>query len=128
MGIPSLEPDQTRKLSSTTGLVEVADAIISPGGGPSGTIHQIQVRVLEEYMDKIQEVRININAGERGFSQYTLINDSAQSNLYVLDLESIAQEGEQREDIFTFSLWDVPSAESNPESESDTEGTAIWKP
>ena len=128
VGISTLEPDQTRKLSSTTGLVEVADAIISPGGGPSGTIHQIQVQVLEEYTDKIQEVRVNINAGERGISQYTLINDSAQSNLYVLELESIAQDGEQREDVFTFSLWDLPSAESNPEPESDTEGNTIWQP
>jgi len=128
VGISSLEDDQTRSLNSTTGVVEVATAQISPGGGPSGTIHQIQVEILEEYEEKIQEVRVDINSGDRGNLQYTLINDSAQSNLYVLELESIAQEGEEREDIFTFSLWDLSTQEEGSQTEEDTEELSLWQP
>ena len=128
VGISSLEPETERSLNSTTGLVEVASAKVSPGGGPSGTIHQIQVEVLEEYAEKIQEVRIDIKSGERGALQYTLINDSAQSNLYVLDLESIAQEGEIREDVFTFSLWDLPTQEEGTLIEEMVDGDSSWAP
>ena len=128
VGSSSLEPDQERSLNSTTGLVEVASAKISPGGGPSGTIHQIQVEVLEVYTENIQEVRININSGDRGYQQYTLINDSAQANLYVLDLESIAQDGELREDVFTFSLWDLPTQEEGTLIEEMVEGNSTWSP
>ena len=123
VGIPSLQEDVSRTLFSSTGLIEVAGAIISPGGGPIGTTHQIQVQILEEYMEEVQEVRIDINSGERGTQQYTLTPDSAQPTLFVLELESVGDQNEQRTDTFEFSLWDIPI----PETEETTEGST-WLP
>lgn len=123
VGITDIQEETSRTLYSTTGLVEVATASISPGGGPVGTVHQIQVQIFEEYMEDVQEVRIDVDSGERGTQQYTLIPDSAQPNLFVLDLESMGGEEEEREDIFLFSLWDLPE----PQTNETTDGSS-WLP
>jgi hypothetical protein len=123
VGIPDLGAPRTRTLFSTTGLVEVGTASISPGTGPIGTVHLVQVEVLEEYTDKIQEVQIDIDSGDRGALTYTLVSDSAQTNLYVLDLESVGDVEEEREDTFLFSLWDIPV----PTEEETTDGST-WLP
>lgn len=117
VGIADLQDPQARSLFSSTGIVEVATAQISPGGGPIGTLHQIQVEIAEEYTENIQEVRINIDSGTRGYLEYILTQDSAQTSLYFLELESVGEEGEEREDVFVFSLWDLPApAESTEDS------------
>ena len=123
VGISDIQEETSRTLYSTTGLVEIATAAISPGGGPVGTVHQIQVQIFEEYMEDVQEVRIDIDSGERGTQQYTLIPDSAQPNLFVIDLESMGGEEEEREDIFLFSLWDLP----DPQTNETTDGSS-WLP
>lgn len=118
VGIADLQDSTSRSLFSSTGIVEVASAQISPGGGPIGTIHQIQVQIGDEYTDDIQEVRINIDSGSRGSSVYALTQDSAQTSLYLLELESVGEEGEEREDIFVFSLWNIPTPEESTEDPS----------
>ena len=123
VGISDIQEETSRTLYSTTGLVEIATASISPGGGPVGTVHQIQVQIFEEYMEDVQEVRIDIDSGERGTQQYTLIPDSAQPSLFVLDLESMGGEEEERGDIFLFSLWDLPE----PQANETTDGSS-WLP
>jgi len=123
VGISDFQEDAFRTLYSTTGLVEIATASITPGGGPVGTIHQIQVQVFEDYMEDVKEIRIDINSGERGTQQYTLIPDSAQPSLFVLDLESMGGDEEERTDSFLFSLWDHPEQET----EETTDGSS-WLP
>ena len=123
VGISDIQEDVSRTLYSTTGLVDIATASITPGGGPVGTIHQIQVQVFEEYMEEVQEVRIAIDSGERGAQEYTLVPDSAQPSLFVLELESMGGEEEERTDDFLFSLWDLP--EQN--TEETTDGSS-WLP
>ena len=123
VGISDFQEDAFRTLYSTTGLVEIATASITPGGGPVGTIHQIQVQVFEDYMEEVKEIRIDIDSGERGTQQYTLIPDSAQPSLFVLDLESMGGEEEERTDSFLFSLWDHPEQET----EETTDGSS-WLP
>jgi hypothetical protein len=123
VGVSDLEEERIRTLFSTTGLVEVGTARIYPGGGPIGTVHQIQVEVFEEYTEEIQEVRIDIDSEERGSLEYTLTPDSAQTSLYVLELESVGEEGEEREDVFLFSLWDIPV-----QTQEETTDGSTWLP
>lgn len=123
VGISDIQDDASKTLYSTTGLVDIATATISPGGGPIGTYHQIQVLIFEEYMEEVQEVRIDIETGVRGTQQYTLTPDSAQPSLYVLELESVGNEEEERTDVFYFSLWDFP----DQQTEETTDGSS-WLP
>ena len=123
VGISDIQEDVSRTLYSTTGLVEIATASITPGGGPVGTLHQIQVQIFEEYVEEVKEARIDIDCGERGTQQYTLTPDSAQPSLFVLDLESMGGEEEERTDAFTFSLWDHPEQQT----EETTDGSS-WLP
>ena len=74
-------------------------------------------------MEDVQEVRIDIDSGERGTQQYTLTPDSAQPSLFVLDIESMGEEEEERTDTFLFSLWDHPEQET----EETTDGSS-WLP
>ena len=123
VGISDILEDTSRTLYSTTGLVDIATATITPGGGPVGTNHQIQVLIFEDYMENVQEVLIDIDSGSRGTQQYTLTPDSAQPSLYVLELESVGEEGEERTDHFRFSLWDLPEQQT----EDTTDGSS-WLP
>ena len=104
LGVDSLEPAVSRSLYSSTGLVEVANAAIDPGGAPFGTLHQVRVELLEDYQDSVQEVYIDIDSGERGLRTYMLVPDSAQPSLHVINIESIGDEGETRYDDITFRL------------------------
>ena len=118
VGIDHLEEDVSRSLYSNTGIVEVAQALITPGGGPIGTLHQIQVQIEEDYAETVQEVYIDIDSHSRGISSHLLSTDSAQPSLHVISLESVGDEGEIREDIFTFRLIEYIQPESTePQAE-----------
>ena len=104
VGVATLEDSITRTLNSSTGLVEVANAEIDPGGAPFGTIHQVRVQLLEEYQEAVKEVYVDIDSGSRGIRTYMLVPDSAQPSLHVINIESIGEEDETRYDAFTFRL------------------------
>jgi hypothetical protein len=104
VGTEEILPDKSIPLFSSTGAIEVGNAIVSPGGGPFGTEHAITVEVFDAFEDKVSYSSIRTMT-ERGTETYTMNVDSADEGLYVLDLVSIGVENETREDIFYVTLY-----------------------
>ena len=115
VGSSELLPDVERFLHSTTGSVEIGRAIVTPGGGPIGTEHQIQVEVFDEWEEEVASVVLETSSGSRGNLEYTLTPDSADQGLYLIVIESVGDEGEIREDEFTFRLWTGEAPEDSGE-------------
>ena len=105
VGVEEVLPPVERMLHSTTGLVEIGQAYVVPGGGPIGTSHQIQVEVFDEWEEEVSQVVVKTDSGSRGTLEYNLIPDSADLGVYILDLESVGDPGEVRDDVFTLNLW-----------------------
>ena len=105
VGVDEVLPGIECTLHSTTGLIEIGTASISPGGGPIGTEHEIQVEVFDDWENSVSSVMVKTESGSRGSLEYMLIPDSADPGLYMLTLESVGDIGEIREDVFTFNLW-----------------------
>lgn len=92
-------------LKSSTGQVDVGRAILTPGGGPVGTEHQLVVEVNDEYQGQVEEVVISLDSGDRGIEEFTLKRDSADPGYHMIDLISVGEEDEVREDIITIQLF-----------------------
>ena len=92
-------------LHSSTGIVEVGSATLSPGGGPIGTTHNLTVIVSDEYEDLVSRVSVKIDSGDRGEEEFELVSDSADEGLHMLDIVSVGDEGELRDDILYIRLW-----------------------
>jgi hypothetical protein len=94
-------------LNSSTGAVVIGSASIDPDAGPSGTVHLLEVAILEEYIHQVDKVSVEIDAADRGIQSYDLQADSADESLYRLEIESVADEGETRTDILEVQVWDI---------------------
>ena len=53
-------------LQSSTGAITIGQATIDPDAGPSGTLHLIEVDILEDYVHQVDKVSVEIDSGERG--------------------------------------------------------------
>ncbi len=94
-------------LYSNTGEVAVGEAEVSPGGGPSGTIHEIVVRVADEFEEVVDRATVRTASGSRGEDEYDLEADFADEGFYKLELQSVADAAEVRTDTLTIRLWDL---------------------
>ena len=106
----SIAPDadltpQEIELRSSTGQVIVGTALITPGGGPVGTEHQIVVEVADTWQGQVEEVIVSVDSGDRGIEEFTLKRDSADPGYHQIDIISVGEEGEVREDTFTVKLF-----------------------
>ena len=106
----SIAPDadltpQEIELRSSTGQVVVGTALITPGGGPVGTEHQIVVEVADTWQGQVEEVIVSVDSGDRGIEEFTLKRDSADPGYHQIDIVSVGEEGEVREDTFTVKLF-----------------------
>jgi len=106
----SIAPDadltpQEIELRSSTGQVIVGTALITPGGGPVGTEHQIVVEVADTWQGQVEEVIVSVDSGDRGIEEFTLKRDSADPGYHQIDIVSVGEEGEVREDTFTVKLF-----------------------
>lgn len=99
-----LDPVQI-PLTSSTGAVEIGVATVTPGGGPIGTIHDVLVEVYGDYDSDIDRVSVRTSSGERGEDEYDLSQDSAGDGFWLLQIESVGEEGEQRTDTLELRLW-----------------------
>ena len=106
VGVEELLPAVSIDLNSTTGLVLVGSASVDYGGGPVDTTHTFTVNVLDDYEDQVSRVSITADSGSRGETEYEMIADSADEGLFQLELVSVGAPGEEREDTFTFHLWE----------------------
>lgn len=106
VGSGELLPAVSTVLHSNTGEVELGSASCDPGGGPVGTVHTVRVEVLAEYADSVDRVSVRTSSDERGEDEYDLTADSTGEGISVYTLESVGDEGETREDTFTFRLWE----------------------
>jgi hypothetical protein len=94
-------------LYSSTGAVLVGTASVDPDGGPSGTIHLLEVEIADEFVHQVDKVSVEIDATDRGIQTYTLKGDSADEALYRLEIESVADDGELRNDQLEIQVWDL---------------------
>ena len=111
-------PSET-ELRSSTGQVVVGTATLTPGGGPVGTEHMLVVEVADTWQGQVEEVVISIDSGARGIEEFTLKRDSADPGYHQIDIVSVGDEGEVREDLITLQLF----ANDTEPSSGDT-GTA----
>lgn len=119
----SIAPDadltpQEIELRSSTGQVVVGTAVITPGGGPVGTEHQIVIEVADTWQGQVEEVVVSVDSGDRGIEDFTLKRDSADPGYHQIDIVSVGEEGEVREDTFTVKLF-----ANDTQSTSDTGAT-----
>ena len=105
VGVADIQDASSVSLYSSTGLVEVGIATISPGGGPIGTEHSISVEISDEYANDVDRVSVRTDTEDRGEDEYDLESDSAGEGLYATTLVSVGDEGEVRTDTLTFRLW-----------------------
>lgn len=93
------------ELRSSTGQVVVGTAVLTPGGGPVGTEHQLVVEVADTWQGQVEEVIISIDSGDRGVEEFTLKRDSADPGYHQIDIISVGEENEVREDVLTIQLF-----------------------
>ena len=105
------------ELRSSTGQVVVGTAVLTPGGGPVGTEHQLVVEVADTWQGQVEEVVISIDSGDRGVEEFTLKRDSADPGYHQIDIISDGDEDEIREDIMTIQLF---ANDTQPANGSDT--------
>ena len=105
------------ELRSSTGQVVVGTALLTPGGGPVGTEHQLVVEVSDTWQGQVEEVVISVDSGDRGVEEFTLKRDSADPGYHQIDIISVGDEGEIREDVVTIQLF---ANDSQPAEETDT--------
>lgn len=102
--VEEMDPVET-VLTSTTGETQVGNAMVDPGGGPVGTVHQVRVDVLEDYQGMVDRASVRADAGERGVDEFDLIRDSAGPGLWIGEIQSVGVPGEVRTDTLTIRLW-----------------------
>ena len=105
VGTAELLPMVSTTLDSSTGEVPVGTASVDPGGGPIGTVHVVKVEVLDEYADDIDRVSVRTSSAERDEDEYDLDADSTGEGIYKVEIISVGETGESRDDTFTFRLW-----------------------
>ena len=89
------------------GAIVIGEASINPDAGPSGSIHDLEVQILDEYVHRVDRVSVEIDAGERGVQTYDLNADSADEALYRLEIQSFAEDSEIRTDVLEIQVWDL---------------------
>lgn len=107
-----LEQEDSIDLTSSTGLVVLGTATVSPAGGPVGTIHELSVVIDDEYEESVGRVTVRTDSGERGKDEYELEGDSADEGYWKITLVSAGDSDEVREDSFTIRLFEEVAAES----------------
>ena len=105
------------ELCSSTGQVVVGTAVLTPGGGPVGTEHQLVVEVADTWQGQVEEVVISLDSGARGVEEFTLRRDSADPGYHQIDIISVGDDDEIREDILTIQLF---ANDTQPNDERDT--------
>ena len=105
------------ELRSSTGQVVVGTALLTPGGGPVGTEHQLVVEVADTWQGQVEEVVISVDSGDRGVEEFTLKRDSADPGYHQINIISVGDEDEVREDIMTIQLF---ANDTQPANGSDT--------
>ena len=105
------------ELRSSTGQVIVGTAVLTPGGGPVGTEHQLVVEVADTWQGQVEEVVVSIDSGDRGVEEFTLKRDSADPGYHQIDIISVGDDDEVREDILTVQLF---ANDTQPATGSDT--------
>lgn len=106
----SIAPDadltpQEIELRSSTGQVIVGTAVITPGGGPVGTEHQLVVEVADTWQGQVEKVVVAVDSGDRGVEEFTLKRDSADPGYHQIEIVSVGEDEEVREDTFTVKLF-----------------------
>jgi hypothetical protein len=109
-----LEPTEIGLMSST-GQVEVGLARVTPGGGPIGTNHDIVVEVYDAYQDVVDRASVRLKSPNRGSDEADLDQDSADEGVYMITMESVGDEGEERVDTLTFRLWTISENQEDEE-------------
>jgi hypothetical protein len=105
------------ELESSLSLTDVGVASIDPGCGPVGTNHQVVAIVDDAFEVLVGRVTVDVqtdavadldgdsDVDTRGEGEYELAQDSADPGAWSITLQSLGAEGEEREDRFTFRLW-----------------------
>ena len=115
VGAEELGEMSSIELQSSTGAVTIGQATIDPDAGPSGTLHMLEVEILEDYVHQVDKVSVEIDSGDRGVQAIDLIADSAAESLYRIEIESFSEEGELRTDDIEIQVWDL-TGDSDGES------------
>jgi hypothetical protein len=105
VGVDEELPPTEINLLSSTGLVVVGTAAITPAGGPIGTRHLLVVEVDNQWENQVSRVVVTTDAGERGTEEFTLQQDSADPGYHQVEIVSVGEEGETRTDILTIGLF-----------------------
>ena len=100
----ALGDDVSLDLSSTTGATLIGTASVSPGAGPVGTEHLLTVSLDEQFAWDVGRVTVEADS-VRGMTVHELVQDSADTGLWLVSVTSLGNDDEVREDTFRFVLW-----------------------
>ncbi len=100
------EPVAELALLSTNGSTEIGVAVVDPASGPVGTVHRFEVTVDAEWIESVALVQVRLD-GDRGTQTWDLRQDSADHGNWVIEIESLGDAVEQRQDDATILLWEL---------------------
>jgi hypothetical protein len=116
---PACTPTPSLALQSTNGSTEVGTATVDPPSGPVGTVHQIEVDVLDAWQETVALVQVTVT-GERGEQSWDLRQDSADHGNWLVEIESLGDPQESREDTATLLLWEWIDATTTTTTTTET--------
>lgn len=105
VGAADVLPAVSTTLHSSTGEVEVGSASVDPGGGPIGTTHTVLVSVASDYAADVGRVSVRTSSDSRGEDEFDLEADSTGTGIFKLEMQTVGDAGETRDDTLTFRLW-----------------------
>lgn len=114
------EPVVELDLLSTNSSTEIGVATVDPGAGPVGTVHRFEVTILDEWIDPVALVQVRLD-GERGTQTWDLRQDSADHGNWVVEVESLGEPDESRQDDATILLWELLPEEAAATTEEEDE-------
>lgn len=116
-------PVGTTDLLSTNGSTVVGTATVDPESGPVGTVHRIEIDVDDEWSEIVQLAQVELD-GDRGTQSWDMQQDSADHGNWVIEVESLGDDGESREDRVDVLLWQYEETTTTTTTTETTESGA----
>ncbi len=99
------EPVSAIDVHSTNGSTLIGTASVDPATGPVGTLHTVSVDVDDAWEDQVLLVAAEF-IGIRGQQTWELRQDSADHGNWILEVESLGNDDEVREEEILLRLYE----------------------
>lgn len=114
VGTGDCEPVGEIDLRSTNESTLIGTASVDPASGPVGTLHTVSVDVDDTWQDQVIKVTAEF-ISERGDQDWLLQQDSADHGNWEIEVQSLGDPDESREDQIILRLFEDVSTTTTTE-------------